>query len=260
MKVSALFYLSSTLAFAAAAVLPRQQLANVYTSCTVPNTAALTFDDGPYTWHKNVVDTLDAAGVKGTFFMNGNNWDCIYDEDGVDRVQYSYSHGHQIGSHTWGHDHLANLTADQAEEQFALSDTAFSKILGCVPAFMRPPYGEYNDIVLQTAANHNQQVVIWDLDTGDSEGATVQQAEQTYTDAINNGVSNILTLNHETYQSTVEQILPFAIQALQNAGYNLVTVAECLGYSTEDMYQQVTQPSERDDTWTCDGTPAPGQP
>ncbi|KDQ17143.1 carbohydrate esterase family 4 protein [Botryobasidium botryosum FD-172 SS1] len=260
MKVSALFHLSSVLAVASALALPRQQLANVYTSCTVPNTAALTFDDGPYIWHKNVVDTLDAAGVKGTFFMNGNNWDCIYDEDGVDRVQYSYSRGHQIGSHTWGHDHLATLTADQLEQQFSLSDTAFQKILGVVPTFMRPPYGEYNDLVLETASNHNQQVIIWDLDSGDSDGDSVEQSEQIYTNAIDNNPSNILTLNHETYQTTVEDILPFAIQALQDAGYNLVTVAECLGYTTDDMYQQVTEPSQRDDSWTCAGTPGPGQP
>jgi len=259
MKVSALFHLSSMLVVASALVLPRQQLANVYTSCTVPNTVALTFDDGPYTWHQTVVDTLDAAGVKGTFFMNGNNWDCIYNQDAVDRLQYSFSHGHQIASHTWGHDNLTTLTEDQMENQFTLSDNAFSNIIGCVPTFMRPPYGAYNELVQQVAANHNQQVIVWDLDSGDSDGATVQQSEQIYTDAINNGNSNFLTLNHETYESTVEEILPFAIQAFQDAGYNLVTVAECLGYSTEDMYQQVTQPSERDDTWTCDGTPAPGQ-
>jgi len=259
MKASTLFYLSVMLAVASAAVLPRQQLANVYTSCTVPGTAALTFDDGPYTWHKEIVDMLDDAGAKGTFFMNGYNWDCIYSEDAVDRIQYSYSHGHQIASHTWNHAHLATLDEDQLEQQFSLTNTALSNILGVVPTFMRPPYGEYNDLVLQVAANHNQNAIIWDLDTGDSTGATAEQSEQAYTDAIDNNPDNILTLNHETYQTTVEQVLPYAIQQLQDAGYKLVTVAECLGYNVEDMYQQITEPGTRDDTWTCDGTPAPGQ-
>jgi len=255
MKASTLSYLSATLAVVSASVIPRQT-ANVITSCTVPGTVALTFDDGPYTWHKEIVDTLDAAGAKGTFFMNGYNYDCIYSEDAVDRINYSYSRGHQIASHTWNHRHLATLDQDTLEQQFALSDTAFSKILGVVPTFFRPPYGEYNDLVQQTAANHGQNVIIWDLDTGDSTGATAEQSEQAYDTALASSPSSILTLNHETYQTTAEQVLPYAITALKAKGYtNFVTVAQCLGIS--EMYQKVTQPGTRDDTWTCDGTPTP---
>jgi hypothetical protein len=70
-------------------------LAQVITKCTVPNTAALTFDDGPYEYiqvcatfydHSHLVRSdLSTAGIqniskaltdvggKGTFFWNGNN-------------------------------------------------------------------------------------------------------------------------------------------------------------------------------------------
>jgi peptidoglycan/xylan/chitin deacetylase (PgdA/CDA1 family) len=34
---------------------------------------AVTFDSGPYIYEKDVVHTLDNAGVKGTFFVNFNN-------------------------------------------------------------------------------------------------------------------------------------------------------------------------------------------
>lgn len=33
-------------------------------------------DDGPYKWNSKIVDTLNAAGAKGTFFVNGNNCEC----------------------------------------------------------------------------------------------------------------------------------------------------------------------------------------
>ena len=48
--------------------------------------------------------------------------------------------------------------------------------------------------------------------------------------------------------STAYDVVPHAIDVLQAAGYELVTVAECLGM---DAYQSEGQPSERDDSWHC---------
>jgi len=43
----------------------------VITKCAKPNTLALAFDDGPFTYTQKLVDTLNAAGAKGTFFFTG---------------------------------------------------------------------------------------------------------------------------------------------------------------------------------------------
>lgn len=48
--------------------------AKVYTTCSVPGTMALTFDDGPYEYTWALAETLHEKGVTATFFMNGNNW------------------------------------------------------------------------------------------------------------------------------------------------------------------------------------------
>ncbi|KDQ17144.1 carbohydrate esterase family 4 protein [Botryobasidium botryosum FD-172 SS1] len=259
MKVSTRAYFAATLAVASAAVLPRQDLGaglNAVTSCTMPNTIALTFDDGPYTWHQKIVDMLEEAGGKGTFFVNGNNYECIYDEDSVTRLQYSYGKGHQIGSHTWRHADLSTLSGDELDTEFTLTDTALGKILGVVPTFMRPPYGSYNDETLQVAANHKQNVIIWDFEDGDSTGSTAEQSKQDYDTLFAKNPSNILTLNHETYQTTAEQVLPYVLNILKNKNYKLVTVAECLGIT--EIYQDMSTPGTRDDTWACDGTPSPG--
>lgn len=48
--------------------------AKVYSKCSKPGTYALTFDDGPYEYTWKLADDLKAAGVKATFFINGNNW------------------------------------------------------------------------------------------------------------------------------------------------------------------------------------------
>lgn len=43
----------------------------VITKCSSPNMLALAFDDGPYQYTQKLVDTLNAGGAKGTFFVTG---------------------------------------------------------------------------------------------------------------------------------------------------------------------------------------------
>ncbi len=50
------------------------------------------------------------------------------------------------------------------EFQLTTNTAALEKILGVKVAFMRPPYGSYNDGVLQVAAAHNQTAIIWDFE------------------------------------------------------------------------------------------------
>ncbi|CEJ00323.1 hypothetical protein G6F57_023500 [Rhizopus arrhizus] len=61
-------------AVSAVPVEKRAVKAKVYTTCSVPGTIALTFDDGPYEYTWALADTLKSKGVTATFFMNGNNW------------------------------------------------------------------------------------------------------------------------------------------------------------------------------------------
>ena len=123
---------------------------------------------------------------------------------------------------------------------------------------MRPPYGEYNDLVSQVVASRGQIITLWDFDSGDSSGVPTAQRLQAYTDRAAAHPPTVLTLNHEFYgsfsnisdalecmismdftETTAHQVVPHAISVLQAAGYRLVTVAECLGV---EPYQSVTTP------------------
>jgi peptidoglycan/xylan/chitin deacetylase (PgdA/CDA1 family) len=75
-----------------------QQYGVVITSCTTPNVVAVTFDDGPYIYTESVLDKLKAAGQRATFFVNGQNYDSIYNYGPT--LKRMIAEGHQIGSHT----------------------------------------------------------------------------------------------------------------------------------------------------------------
>ncbi|KAG8909053.1 Carbohydrate esterase 4 protein [Tulasnella sp. 417] len=129
-----------------------------------------------------------------------------------------------------------------------LLDDALIKILGVKPAFVRPPFGEFNEDARDVAAYNGESIVIWDFDSGDSQGNSAQEMETDYQNLAAQKPPTILTLNHETYESTAKRVLPYALSALQAQGYSFVTVAECLG---ANPYQSVTTPGTRDATWTC---------
>lgn len=226
---------------------PRQN-AQVFTRCTAPNTIALTFDDGPYAYTQEIVNLLDANGAKGTFFFNGNNWDCIYSQRSMSNIKYAYSHGHQVSSHTWAHLDLSTLTWDQIHDEMWRVELALLRIVGAYPAFMRPPYGSYNDLVLQASAIRGQGVVIWDFDSLDSDGASTATSKSLYDQILGQHPNTLLALNHETLVGTVRDVLPYVVPRLKAAGYNLVTVAECLGLQP---YQYTQAPGTPDGSWTC---------
>ncbi|KAG5645106.1 hypothetical protein DXG03_006920 [Asterophora parasitica] len=260
--------LTLTLAVFASAFPTKRAPAQVVTKCTVNGTAALTFDDGPYVYLYDVSKALVAAGAKGTFFFNGNNFGCIYSDDNIKRVKYAVDKGHQVASHTWSHAHLNTLTWDQLHDEFWRVEQALQRITGVIPAFVRPPYGEYNDLVLEVARVRGQTVTIWDFEyaishsvssgvthfvnhrsSGDSAvNKSTPQILKAYDDIAKARPSTILALNHDVYQQTAQVVVPHAIQVLQKAGYKLVTLAECLG---KPAYQYVGPPAVNDGTWTC---------
>ncbi|KAG8922976.1 Carbohydrate esterase 4 protein [Tulasnella sp. 417] len=234
----------------AISLVERATLAPVYSKCTLNNTVAITFDDGPYTWTTDIVNTLRTYSANATFFVNGNNFQCIYSTDNEKRLKAAYNAGHQIASHTWTHADWTTLTKDQLKNEMNKTDTALKKILGVKPAFVRPPFGAYNDASREVAASNGQAIVIWDFDSGDTAaGATVEKSKAAYKAIADKKPMSILTLNHETHETTVKQVLPYALNYLKAKGYKFVTVAECLGHRAP--YSMKTTPGTRDSTWKC---------
>ncbi|KAJ7451576.1 hypothetical protein FB451DRAFT_1186111 [Mycena latifolia] len=259
----------STLLFASAvwghSNLKYRATPQVYDACINSNDIALTFDDGiltlirvfcihPYT-NCSISDQFTAAGAKATFFFNGNNFDCIYSADRIGDIKYAYAAGHMIGSHTWSHADLTSLSTAQIQDAMFRMEEAFSRILGIKPAFMRPPFGDYNSNIQSIAAARGQSLALWDWDTGDADGNTTAQSEAVYNDVANAKVKNALILEHETEETTDNTLVPYALNLFKSKGYNLVTMAQCLGV---DPYQAIGVAQQQTSSWTCDGTPDPG--
>lgn len=78
---------------------------------------AITFDDGSVGSEYDIVDLFTENDSQATMFLNGYNYNCIYDQDSVERIRNTYNSGMQIGSHTWSVSlgvliYLTNVSAD----------------------------------------------------------------------------------------------------------------------------------------------------
>lgn len=216
--------------------------------CVSPDMVAFTFDDGPYQFTQQIVDAFNAVGGKVTFFVNGLNWDCIYNR--ASALRSAFQSGHQIASHTWSHPDLTSLSPSQVQQEMNTLNAALRKIIGAVPVYMRPPYGSYNDQTITTLKGLGfRKLVMWDIDTGDSIGASLNQQRNSLTSSSTN--QGHIILMHETSATTAQELVPFAIDWAKSRGLRMVTVGECLGDPAGNWYTDYTTPESPNDSWTC---------
>ncbi|KAF2273627.1 chitin deacetylase-like protein [Westerdykella ornata] len=202
----------------------------VIQKCAAPGQIALAYDDGPYQYTQKLVDTLTAAGAKGTFFVTGTLYGCIYGQKTA--LQNAYRAGHQIASHTWSHpQNFGSMSSSELTQQMQRLEQALVNIIGVKPTYMRPPYLATGGNVLPVMKQLGYRVITNDVDAGDWNGLTAEQSEQRFQQAGAGGNGHI-PLMHETYASTVNTLTPWLINWAKQNNLKIVTVAECLGDPT----------------------------
>ncbi|KID81503.1 Glycoside hydrolase/deacetylase, beta/alpha-barrel [Metarhizium guizhouense ARSEF 977] len=98
---------------------------NIIRSCTVTNTFALTFDDGPSNFTRQLLQRLKENGLKATFFVV-----CLNAKREGPLLRQILEEGHQIASHTYSHPFLTSLSEDLVRSQMTDLDAVLIKTIG----------------------------------------------------------------------------------------------------------------------------------
>jgi peptidoglycan/xylan/chitin deacetylase (PgdA/CDA1 family) len=219
------------------------------TTCTQPGTLALTFDDGPYIYTSQLLDTLDSLSVKATFFVTGNNLGKKRIDDETTAwpgiLRRIYASGHHIASHSWTHRNLDEVNSTIQHTEIIYNEMAFRNLFGWIPTYWRPPYLECstNTGCLGLLGNLGYHVVSMNLDTKDYENDS-PTAIQTSKDRFSGGVSanaatnEYIELSHDIHYQTVVNLTAYMVSIAKARGYRLVTVGECLGDPSSNWYRQ----------------------
>ncbi|KAJ8660728.1 hypothetical protein O0I10_003371 [Lichtheimia ornata] len=226
--------LAALASYVSAMPLAKRAPANVYSKCKESGTFALTFDDGPYKFTPQLLKLLDDNDVKATFFINGNNYanvetDEVNGQSYEDILKQASDAGHQIGSHTYQHKNIKGLGRSQIEEQMNKNSDVIYNAIGKRPAFMRPPEGAYDDNALEVLGDLGYRgVIMWDIDSQDWATHNLVEEKKEYNEVLKNGATGHISLQHEVYEQTVNELVPWVINELKGK-VKFVTVAECLG-------------------------------
>ncbi len=101
-----------------------------------PHRVALSFDDGPDPeWTPKILDILKERGVHATFFILGK-----HAEEHPELVRRILREGHEIGSHTYTHPNLGEISTDQTILELNATERLFEWITKRSPILFRPPY------------------------------------------------------------------------------------------------------------------------
>ena len=186
---------------------------------------ALTFDDGPGAYTDRLLDILDRYDAKATFFMLG-----LQIEEYPELLTKMQQLGCELGSHSYNHPDLATLSAEEVANQFQMTDDLMLQACGQTAKIARPPYGSWNETVLDIA---QKPFITWCVDSMDWSYKDAQKDYESILSADGLGDGAII-LMHDIYEPTVD-CAEMLIPKLQEMGYKLVTVSELAEASNVDL-------------------------
>ena len=124
---------------------------------------AITFDDGPSpVWTPKILDALQKAGVKATFFMIGEHV-LKYPEI----AQRVIKEGHEIGNHSFDHHVLIYYTMDELEKEINSGEEAIRKVTGVTTLYFRPPKAWLTAAEKKKLKEMGYEVILWSLNSKD---------------------------------------------------------------------------------------------
>ena len=191
---------------------------------------AFTFDDGPINENTTIaIETLQKFDAGATFFMQGylmrNNHELIL---------RMIKDGFEIGSHSYSHPKITKIRSEgDLEYQLNENQRILDEITNSSYQInlFRPPYGAYNDKVLQAS---NDAFIMWSLDTLDWKS----KDEQLIYDAIiNNVVDGDIILLHDLHLITVKSLEKIMVE-LVNMGYQIVSFSEMMEAKNIEVLEQ----------------------
>lgn len=188
----------------------------------VPDKVAVTFD---VSWGEimppKVLAVLKEYQVKCTFFLSGP-WATSH----PDVVAEIVRDGHEIGSHGYRHVNMSTLTEEAIRDNISRAHQAIKEASGLEPHLFRPPNGDYNDLVIQTAESMGYRVVDWGLDSQDWMNPGVSYIVKRVLERVQGG--DVVLMHASDTCKQTDQALPAILEGLAAKGLKVVTVGELI--------------------------------
>lgn len=168
-----------------------------------------------------LLDILKKHNVKTTFFMTGG-WVESYPDD----VKAIAAAGHDLGNHSENHKQMSTLSTSECKEEIQKVHDKVKELTGKDMILFRPPYGDYNDTLIDAANDLGYHVIQWDVDSLDWKDYGADSIVSKVVDHKHLGNGSII-LMHNGAKYT-KDALERVITGLQEKGYEIVPISELI--------------------------------
>jgi polysaccharide deacetylase family sporulation protein PdaB len=182
--------------------------------------ACLTFD---ISWGEKtlplVLQILAENQVPATFFVSGP-WALTHSRE----LKAIANSGHEIASHGDKHINLSQYSKETVKDNIKKAHQDLLSIVDRVAPFFRPPNGDYDDVVIDTARELGFETVIWAVDSLDWKNPG---PEYMVSRILTRTFPGAIILCHASDSSKqIHLALPGIIQGLRAKGYKLVSLSK----------------------------------
>ncbi|MBO5954901.1 MAG: polysaccharide deacetylase family protein [Clostridia bacterium] len=229
----AVFFLNSTVLSVGSVYFTTAKKLPIYSVQTDENKVAISFDAA---WGadktQEIMNICDSYNVKATFFLVG-----FWIEKYPEMVKEIYNRGFEIGIHSNTHPDMTKLSKSQIREELTINLKLVEELTGFRPKLFRPPYGYYNNNLIEVCDDLGLSCIEWSVDSLDWKGLSAGEISGRIMSKSQNG-SIILSHNNS------DNILPALKMVLEYFKCNktqVVPIGDLIYYENFIINNQGTQ-------------------
>jgi peptidoglycan-N-acetylglucosamine deacetylase len=178
---------------------------------------ALTFDDGPHPrFTRSVLDALDAAGARATFFVIGEKGACH-----PELIRELAARGHLVGVHGDRHDRLLSLrSSGRVRADLTRAVEFLATTIGERPHLYRPAVGQTNPRIARIAAELGLTIVGWSVRGRDGILASADRVVARVVPRLRDGAIVLLhdAAERDDHEPAAAVALPRILAAMRERG------------------------------------------
>ena len=179
-----------------------------------------------------IMTVCEEYGVNATFFLVG-----FWVEDYPDVARSIAERGFEIGLHSSTHPDMCNLTSKQMSLELSKNQEIIQTVCGVQASLFRPPYGSYNDTLIDVCRNLKITTVQWSVDSLDWKGLSASEIAGRVCSKSKEGSIVLFHNNSDNIIAGLKLVLEY----YKNNNYEVVPVGELIYHENYTINQQGVQ-------------------
>ena len=205
----------------------------IYSVQTDENKVAISFDAA---WGadktKEIMSICDSYNNSATFFLVG-----FWIEKYPEMVKEIYNRGYEIGIHSNTHPDMTKLKRLEIKKELEINIKLVEELTGFRPKLFRPPYGYYNNDLIEVCDDLGLSCIEWSVDSLDWKGLSANEISKR---VISRAKKGSIILFHNNSDNIING-LKMVLEYFKCSGTKVVPIGEIIYYKNFKINHEGTQ-------------------